>query len=265
VNLNKRWHDREQRWVAPGTLFPARQHAVDGLDKSVARRFVEAHHYSGSFPAWQYSAGLFQGTRLVGVAVFSVPMNQQVVPAYLGQPAANGTELGRFVCLPEVAYNGETWFLARAFRLLQQDRPELAGVVSYADPLERRAGALVVKLAHYGTIYQASNAVYCGRSYGRTLVLGPDGRVVSPRALSKVRKQERGAEYAARQLLAYGASHRRFGEAPAAWLTRVLVPPLFTRVRHPGNLAYAFGVTDAARATIHALHGPQLAYQKRVA
>lgn len=148
--------------------------------------------------------------------------------------------------VPSVGFNGESWFLARAFPLVASEKG-VRGIVSYADPLERTtiAGELM-KRQHWGTIYQATNAVYAGRSAPRWLVLAPDGTVVSGRSLSKIRLMERGWEYAMRQLLAYGAPPREWGEAPADWLQRALASPVFRRVRHPGNLAYVFGTDRAA-------------------
>lgn len=109
-----------------------------------------------------------------------------------------------------------------------------------------------MKRAHWGTIYQASNAAYAGRSSPRTLVLDDRGRVINGRALTKIRKQERGWEGAARRLLDAGAPPRRPHEEPAAWVARALMD--FRRVRHPGNLAYVFGVTHTEARRIRRLH-----------
>lgn len=123
--------------------------------------------------------------------------------------------------------------------------PQVRGV-SYADPLERTtAGGLLVKPVHWGTIYRASNGRHVGRSSPRTVLLTPDGSVVSGRALTKVRKQARGREYAERQLVALGAPPRAFGEEPAAWVRRAMRAPGFRRIRHPGNLAYVFGLDSS--------------------
>lgn len=179
IDLDKRWDARRERWVAPGRLFRSDDYAVDVIDSSTARAFVERTHYSGSFPADRLSVGLFgPGAELVGAAVFSVPMNQRVVPRWTGQAPNDGVELGRFVCADSVAYNGESWFLARAFKLLRQVK-QIRAVVSYADPLERHTAAgQLTKSAHWGTIYQASNAMHVGRSDARTLIVAPDGTVV---------------------------------------------------------------------------------------
>lgn len=265
VDVAKRWERREERWVAPGPLFDRRRHAVDGLAGDAApKRFTCEHHYSGSYPAAVFRVGLFgPRARLVGIAVFSVGMSHAATARkYLAAAPDEVAELGRFVLLPEVEYNAETWFLARALRLLRAET-HIAGVVSFADPLEWRDGARVVKSQHWGTIYQAANATYVGRSTPRTHIITPSGRPVSPRALSKIRRQERGAAYAERQIVAMGATPRPFGEAPSTWLRRVTRSDGFQRLRHPGNLVYVFGLTEAMRARVQQLHGSGLPYPKR--
>lgn len=259
MNQNKRWEDRTQRWVQPRDLFDPKGFSVDVIERDrPAKAFIEQHHYSGTYPAARFRVGLYgPQAMLMGVAVFSVPMNNQVLRRWLGTDS--GVELGRFVMLPEVGYNGETWFLARALPLVQAGLG-VTGILSCADPLERRAGALVIKPAHWGTIYQASNAVYAGRTKARTQLLAPDGTLLSPRALSKIRNEERGYEYAMRQLLEAGAPRRGLGEPLTAWLERAV--QTFDRVPHPGNLAYVFGLTKAAKRRLHDLHRGGLPYEK---
>lgn len=264
IDLDKRWRRRREAWVTPRDVFRPVGYAVDVIPEKLAKTFVCEHHYAGTFPAARLSVGLFgPGAELVGVAVFSEPMNRRVIPSYTGLDPAEGAELGRFVCLPSVGFNGESWFLARAFPLVASEKG-VRGIVSYADPLERTtiAGELM-KRQHWGTIYQATNAVYAGRSAPRWLVLAPDGTVVSGRSLSKIRLMERGWEYAMRQLLAYGAPPREWGEAPADWLQRALASPVFRRVRHPGNLAYVFGTDRAAMRRIRQRHRGGLPYENQ--
>ena len=262
--VTKRWTDRRQRWVAPGDVFDAAGHDVDVVSGDrLAKEFIQRHHYSGSYPAARLAVGLFgPGARLAGLAVFSVPSSNAALAKWTGMGHEAACELGRFVCLPSVAYNGETWFLARAMRLLAEAKG-MRAFVSFADPLEWRADADVVKPEHWGTIYQASNALFAGRAGARTHLVGPDGRPISPRALSKLRALDQGWEYAERQLLALGAPSREFGEHPREWLRRARRAPGFARVRHPGNLAYVFGLDDGARASLRRLHRGGLAYPKR--
>ena len=105
--------------IAGGELFDSRWAAFVPLDETRAKAFVVKHHYSGSYPAARFRAGVvikqpFQPERLYGVGVFSVPMNQAVIPAYFDGLLPNqGVELGRFVLLDELTANAESWALAR--------------------------------------------------------------------------------------------------------------------------------------------------------
>jgi hypothetical protein len=105
--------------------------------------------------------------------------------------------------------------LARAFHITADEG--LRGVVSFSDPIRRvlRDGT-VLSPGHVGTIYQAANGWHTAeRGTPRTLLIGPDGRVLSAHALSKIRRCKRGREYAERQLVSYGARPRRQGQSSA--------------------------------------------------
>lgn len=207
-----------------------------------ARAFVELHHYSGSYVAARVRVGLYRKvgclkSYLAGVAVFSVPMQPAALTRHLG--SSQGVELGRLVLLDEVGFNGESWFVARAFSALKRESPALEGVLSYSDPLPRwtDAGRMVTP-GHVGQVYQALNAAYLGLGRSRKLYLDRDGRTLSERALSKIRAMERGWEPAAVRLVEAGADPRWSGEEPGAWLARVL--PGFRTVKHPGNHVYVW-------------------------
>jgi hypothetical protein len=94
---------------------------------------------------------------------------------------------------------------------------------------------------HVGTVYQASNALYTGRSTARTLTLLPDGTVISDRALSKIRKREKGWRYAVEQLVTQGARPPAEGQDLGSWL-REVKPMISRRTRHPGNHRYVWGL-----------------------
>lgn len=244
-----RWNERRARYRPAGEVFDTKRAAVHAIDEQTAKAFVTRHHYSGSFPAARFRAGLFTD-RLVGVIVFSVPMQQSVIPCYFpGLDPAAGVELGRLVLLDDVPANAESWFTARAFRLLRAALPEVSGVVSYSDPMERRTETgEIVKPGHIGVVYQALNASYCGRSKARTLMVSRDGRVVSPRSLSKLRNDERGAAYAYQQLRAMGAPARQPLEEGPAYIARALAEGGFRRARHPGNHTYTWWLGDRRQA-----------------
>ena len=287
--FDKRWRNRREVWRTPDDTFDPSNYGVDVISKaSLARAFVTQHHYSGSYVAARLPVGIWRKTgvhpaELAGVAVFAVPAQPAVIPAYSGLPADQGCTLARFVLDDGCAFNAETWFLRRAFTLLSQEKgprwlrgPDgrstrtagITAVISQADPMERHtlAGELA-KRAHRGQIYAASNARFCGRSKPSWIWLLPDGRVLDGRGLSKVRAQargdtERGRNYqiTVREILAAGADHRHHAEDLGDWLARVLRPPLFRRIRNNGLYVYAFGLDRQADASIARTIGQVIPY-----
>lgn len=246
----QRWKNRKARYRPPGEVFNPSCAEVVELPEHDARTFVEREHYSGSFPAARFRVGLMVKPRLGreylgGVAVYSVPMTQSVIPAILpGLDPAHGVELGRLVLLdtPEVGVsNAESWFIARAHRLLRKKLTEVQGVVAYCDPVERRdTNGQLVKRSHTGVIYRASGCSYRGLSSPRTLLLTPDGQIANERALSKLRRGHQGRDYAEAQLRERGAPARGVHETPADWLSRLRTSGFLHPLRHPGNLRFAW-------------------------
>jgi hypothetical protein len=244
----QRWRERRERYRPAGERIDPSRYGVEILpDDRRAKAFVVAHHYSGTFPAARVRVGLFRMRELVGVAVFSVPQQRAALPRWTGTTEVDGVELGRFVLLDDVPGNGESWFLARAFRALRAERPTVRAVLSYSDPLPRHAhDGRVVTPGHVGVIYQAHNGRHLGRAEAREIVVDRDGRTVGRRGLSKLRRGERSGGGTYRQLLAAGAPDRRVGEDWSAWVDRVLVAGPFRKVRHPGNLVYAWDLDGTA-------------------
>lgn len=238
----QRWQRGREFWASQHDLFRPKEWGVEPIESDrEAGDFVRAHHYSGSYPAARFRVGLYRKvgflqSYLAGVAVFSVPVQPASLLHHVG--TMDATELGRLVLLDEVGFNGESWFMARAFRLLKKYLP-VAGVLSYSDPVRRETvTGEVVTPGHVGQVYQALNAAYVGRGGARRLYLDPRGRTIAERGLVKIRKQERGWEPAAARLVAAGCDPRATGEEPAAWLARVL--PSLRSIRHPGNHAYVW-------------------------
>lgn len=265
----QRWNTGREAWRNGAETIDPTRYEVEPLPELAAKRFVETHHYSGSYPAAVVRAGLFRRSlghqrELVGVCVFSVPAQARAIPHWTGTDA--GLELGRFVLADEVEGNGETWFLARAFDVLREERPGVRAVLSYSDPMQRvTATGHVVTPGHVGTIYQAFNGRHVGRGKAEWRYFDRDGREVSRRATSKIRLDEMGAAGAYERFLAQGAPRRQVGEDGAAYVQRALAEGLasgtFRRVKHPGNLAYVWAVGSARKATAKAFP-PPLAFPK---
>jgi hypothetical protein len=244
---NQRWRERRDSYRPAGeTINPLRYDVAAIAGDAEAREFVEQHHYSGTYPAARFRFGLYRSADLVGVSVFSHPCNDAVLTNVFEAPALEGVELGRFVLVDDVPGNGETWFLARCFEQLRCRG--IRGVVSFSDPIARTSSdGRRVFPGHIGTIYQAHNGRYLGRSSAVPMRLLPDGRVLSKRAISKIRAGHRGWRYAVELLERHGAAPAPEGlEARRLWLARELAR--LTRVlRHPGNHRYAWPLDRRTR------------------
>jgi hypothetical protein len=179
-------------------------------------------------------------------------------------PYVESLELSRLVLLDDVAANGESWFCARAFDLAAV--AGVRGVVTFADPMARYrrtpAGMQVVKPGHIGIVYQALGCDYLGRGTRRTLTLLPDATVLPDRAMSKVRRGERGSAGVVRRLVALGARPLEPGADPKTWLRAALLDIGATRRPHPGNHKYARRIGTRAQRTRTAITGPRRAYPK---
>lgn len=240
VDRGQRWRRGRDSYRRAGEAFRPQDYDVTliGTD-NVAKAFVAEHHYSGSYPAARVRVGLHERDELVGVAVFSVPAQPRCLDCVPGD-AASCVELGRFVLLDRVPFNAESWLLGRAFELLRRDG--YTGVVSFSDPApRRRADGSTVFGGHIGTIYQATNATYLGRSKAETRRLLPDGALLHGRALTKIRHRRRGWRYATGLLEQHGAEPLRSDEDAAAWVSR-WVGRLTRPLRHPGNHKYAWAL-----------------------
>ncbi len=253
--MNQRWLLRRSSYRLPSEVINPSEYEVAVISgDSEARAFIQTHHYSGTYPVARFRFGLHRHGNLVGVAVFSVPCNDSVLTNVFPMAPSLSAELGRFVLLDCVEGNGESWFLSRCFEVLRHEG--LVGVVSFSDPLPRRTldGEIVHK-GHIGTIYQALNGVYLGRSAPRTIHLLPDGSVLNARTIQKIRSQERGWRYAAGILQSLGASP--VSTDSKRWLAEWL-PKVTRQVRHPGNHKYAWPLHRTTRKIVR----PSLPYPK---
>lgn len=279
---NQRWRDRRTSFVGNDDLFNPRDYEVSACDgkgsDKLVKAFIEQHHYSGSYPAARERILLHhcRTGELVGAAVFSHPASEAVLEP-LPCERLEGVELGRFVLLDNVdgkgvGRNGETWFFARGREILRERGYK--ALLSYSDPMPRRAldGSLVLP-GHIGAIYQASNAVYAGRSGKEKHVLKPDGRIFSPRSMSKIRKWERGAQKCVDELVEIGATpptkrDLSTRDSRRAWMWREIFATC-RRLRHNGNHSYLWALDKKLSREVEALaavdaDGNRIKYPKAV-
>lgn len=243
VSHVQRWRDGRASYRPAGEPIDTRKYEVAAIaEDAIAKSFVVTHHYSHGFPSARFRFGLYRGHELVGVLVLSHPVNDAVL-APLPGVGLERTELGRLVLLDDVPANGESFFVARCFELARAEG--IVSVISFSDPVPRtNAAGVIIFRGHYGCVYQASNGIYTGRSTPSTLRLLPDGSVFSNRAAGKLRRGERGWEYALRQLQAAGAGE---WSGNGAAYVRTWVPRVTRSLRHHGCLRYLFGLDRRAR------------------
>jgi len=142
-----------------------------------ATPYIRENHYSKTchgrpFPCY----GLFEADDLIGVIMFATPGSEVVRGSVFGPEHKDAvTELHRMHIQDHAPKNTGSWFIARALRLLVERKPEIRGVLSFADPTE----------GHMGTVYQATNFLYTGSTTARYFYRDGDGRLRSPRQEGK--------------------------------------------------------------------------------
>jgi hypothetical protein len=263
------------RWYLPPDRrpFDKTKHFVENIPRTnadawnEALQFVRDHHYAHSTPNIQPGDTVIHGlyntaTGLVGVAIYISEPGGYHEPGAKGPGSitsvfpggiSEALELNRFILLPEVGYNGETWFLAQSRELLR--RQGYRGFISFSDPHARlSASGEVVKPGHYGTIYKGGGLVYFGQSKPESFWFKPDWTILAyPTQLSKIRGGKPGWENQVRKLVALGAKPPRCLRTGVAdvdelcdWLDEHWLPRLARKVRVPGKHKFAF-LTDPTK------------------
>lgn len=116
--------------------------------------------------------GYERGGELVGVCAFACPCSEAVRASVFGPEHKHRvTELHRLALLDSEPKCSESALIAASLRLLHADRPDIRGVITFADSTQ----------GHLGTIYQASNALYLGTTGRAIFYLDQDGRLRHPR------------------------------------------------------------------------------------
>lgn len=148
------------------------EYSVKRIESKVGKEFLREKHYTHSCHNGPMCWGLYDSGRLIGVCAFATPSSEAVRRSVFG-PGREGevTELHRLFIEDGTPTNTESWFIARALRGLKEYKPKYNAVISFSDSTE----------GHVGTIYQASNAWYCGKTGRARFWRDPEGRLRHPR------------------------------------------------------------------------------------
>lgn len=130
------------------------EYSISLIDKNIAKTLIIENHYSHKWTSCRYAIGLFDGDKLIGVAVYGFPVGRQTVKSIT--PNLNNSdvlELTRLWLVDEAPKNSESYFLGQTFKWLR-DNTNVKVLISYSDPMQE----------HLGIIYQATNWLYQGNS-----------------------------------------------------------------------------------------------------
>ncbi len=175
----------------------------------VGKDVFERHHYLHSISAGTLLLlGAFIGDRLLGAVQFSRG-STQAHRIVAGANARDGITLARLWLSDELPSNSESRVLAISLRLLHRFTT-VKFIVTYADP----------DAGHPGHVYQASNWLYLGQSWGDDPIDIGDGRLWSARSLSN-----------------------RYGTSALSYLRRVC--PKAERVKRIGKHKYVYFIDPA--------------------
>ena len=147
-------------------------YSVKRIRGGVGRDFIRDHHYTKSCHNGPMCWGLFRHDEIIGVIAFANPSSEAVRSQMFGVDYKHTvTELHRLFISDTTPKNAESWFIVRALKELKKVKPELNAVISFADSTE----------GHVGTIYQATNALFCGTTGRARFWRDSEGRLRHPR------------------------------------------------------------------------------------
>lgn len=155
-----------------------------------SKTFLESYHYAGFGRSATKSYAAVLDGEVIGEFKLASLVRQRVATSS-GFPDSRSLELDRFCIKPGYhKKNFSSFMMAACIRLVRRDFPNLAALISFADP----------RFGHSGGLYRASNWTFVGRTSTSYHYVDEDGsevnkKVVYVRAVSVGLKE---SEYVAR-------------------------------------------------------------------
>lgn len=120
---------------------------VVAISKKEAVRLAIKHHYMHRRPPISFCFGLLDGEVCKGIITFGTPASRHMQIGACPESPSSVLELNRLWVSDDCPKNTESWFIAKAFKLL----PPFI-ILNYADTTKK----------HMGFVYRASNFYYAG-------------------------------------------------------------------------------------------------------
>ena len=159
------------------TEYFEEHYEVRPLAQNVAKEYITNHHYThGCHNAPGPCYGLYEDDRLIGALLYANPCTDAVRKSVWGPEMKESViELHRLYIEDGTPRNTESWFIMQCQKRLHEDRPEIKGVLSFADSTE----------GHVGTIYKATNFHFVGKTSPTYFYVDETGRLRHPHQNSK--------------------------------------------------------------------------------
>ena len=126
---------------------------VKNVTLNEVKPWLLSKHYAKRMCPISYSFGVYDGSCLIGVVTYGIPVSSSLRSGVCGDEwSENVLELNRLCC--DNSKNIASFLVGRSLRMLPKPRI----IVSYADTSQ----------GHIGYIYQATNFLYTGLSAKRT-------------------------------------------------------------------------------------------------
>lgn len=132
---------------------------LDWCSHEAAKYAVEKWHYTKILPAGKLiRIGVWERKTFIGCVIFGRGANNNIGKPY----SLEQTEVCELVRVSLRKHESSvSRIMSISLRLMKKICPKMRLVISYADPIQ----------GHAGTIYQASNWIYCGKSQPQRAVV----------------------------------------------------------------------------------------------
>ena len=138
------------------------------ISHSVAKKVILKHHYSHTFPAAELYLGFYVDEKLNTVILYGQSTASKMANSLPGKY----WELVRLFSFDWAGKNMESYCIGQSIKYIKKYHSDIKVLVSFADPEQ----------GHNGTIYQATNWLYCGKSQADEWYIVDDEKI-HPRSM----------------------------------------------------------------------------------
>ena len=140
------------------------------IDKKLANKIQIENHYLHTRASCIYGFGLFEDEEIIGVILYGNPTAPTTLDICGKDERKSVIEITRLWIKDDTPKNTESYFIGNTIKLIDKEI-----IIAFADP----------EFEHVGTVYQASNFIYTGRSKRGGRVIAIKGNKIHNKTLWK--------------------------------------------------------------------------------